>query len=257
MNFALERPERGLPSIQFMFDADAVDFSQPVALFPLPTVSLLPHALQPLHVFEPRYRQMVRDALQQVRAGNLLTAGPIAMAIVGAKFMDVIGASPKLRPAVCVGQIVQHEQLKDGRHNIVLHGVCRARIQDIQEPIESRAYRTATLHPIDPPNHAPPKMKAARKVLRELLHRPLLQRLSSVKKVSEWADRLDMPTHAVIELVGAAMLRDESARYQLLSCANPWERAQIVANEIARLEGLIAAADAQGAADWPKGLSWN
>ena len=43
MNFALERRERGLPTIQCMFDADAVDFSQPIALFPLPTVSLLPH----------------------------------------------------------------------------------------------------------------------------------------------------------------------------------------------------------------------
>ena len=42
-----------------MFDADAIDFREPVALFPLPTVSLLPHALQPLHVFEPRFRLIV------------------------------------------------------------------------------------------------------------------------------------------------------------------------------------------------------
>lgn len=234
-----------------------VDFNRPIPLFPLACVSLLPHAVQGLHVFEPRYRQMVEDALRKVRNGNLLTAGPIAMAIVGDKFVDVIGAAPKLRPAVCVGQIVQHEQLKDGRHNIVLHGVCRARIQEIQEPSEHRAYRTAVLQPIDPPNQMPPKMKAARKVLQELLHRPLLQRLSSVKKVAEWADRHDMPTHAVIELVGAAMLRDERARYYLLACGNPWERAQLVANEIARLEGVVAAADAQGTARWPKGLSWN
>jgi Lon protease-like protein len=240
-----------------MSDTIMVDFNRPIPLFPLSCVSLLPHAVQGLHVFEPRYRQMVEDALRKMRAGNLLTAGPIAMAVVGGKFVDTIGALPKLRPAVCVGQIVQHEQMKDGRHNIVLHGVCRARIKEIQEPCESKAYRTATLYPIDPPNQMPPKMKAARKVLQELLHRPLLQRLSSVKKVAEWADRRDMPTHAVIELVGAAMLRDEQARYQLLSCGNPWERAQLVANEIARLEGVVAAADAQGTQHWPKGLSWN
>jgi Lon protease-like protein len=240
-----------------MSDTIMVDFNRPIPLFPLSCVSLLPHAVQGLHVFEPRYRQMVEDALRKMRAGNLLTAGPIAMAVVGGKFVDTIGALPKLRPAVCVGQIVQHEQLKDGRHNIVLHGVCRARIKEIQEPCESKAYRTATLYPIDPPNQMPPKMKAARKVLQELLHRPLLQRLSSVKKVAEWADRRDMPTHAVIELVGAAMLRDEQARYHLLSCGNPWERVQLVANEIARLEGVVAAADAQGTQHWPKGLSWN
>jgi hypothetical protein len=53
------------------------------------------------------------------------------------------------------------------------------------------------------------------------------------------------------------MLRDENARYHLLACGNPWERAQLVANEIARLEGLVAAADAQKTSRWPKGLSWN
>ncbi len=234
-----------------------VDFNRPIPVFPLSCVSLLPHAVQGLHVYEPRYRQMVEDALRKVRVGNLLTAGPIAMAVVGPKFVDAVGASPKLRPAVCIGQIVQHEKLNDGRHNIVLHGICRARIHEIQEPDASRAYRTATLLPIDPPNQIPPKMKAARKVLQDLLHRPLLQRLSSVKKVAEWADRVDMPTIAVIELVGAAMLRDDQARYSLLSCGNPWQRAQLVANEIARLEGVVAAADAQGTAQWPKGLSWN
>ena len=240
-----------------MSDTIMVDFNRPIPLFPLSCVSLLPHAVQGLHIFEPRYRQMVEDVLRKVHDGNLLTSGPIAMAVVGAKFVDALGAAPKLRPAVCVGQIVQHERLKDGRHNIVLHGVCRARIKEIQEPGESRAYRTAMLQPIDPPNHLPPKMKAARKILQELLHRPMLQRLASVQKVAEWADRKDMPTYAVIELVGAAMLRDENARYHLLACGNPWERAQLVANEIARLEGLVAAADAQKTSRWPKGLSWN
>ncbi|MCE9619280.1 MAG: LON peptidase substrate-binding domain-containing protein [Planctomycetes bacterium] len=240
-----------------MRDSIVVDFNRPIPLFPLACVSLLPHAVQGLHIFEPRYRQMVEDALRQMRPGNLLTAGPIAMATIGGQAFDAVGASPKLRPAVCVGQIVQHERLKDGRHNIVLHGVCRARIKEIQEPGALRAYRTALLQPIDPPNQTPPKMKAARKVLQELLHRPLLQKLASVKTVAQWADRADMPTHAVIELVGAAILRDEGTRYQLLACGNPWERAQLVAGEIAKLEGVVAAAEAQGAAKWPKGLSWN
>ena len=129
LNFALERRERGLPSIQFMFDADAVDFSQPVALFPLPTVSLLPHALQPLHVFEPRYRSMVIDALGASLTGKFEHAAPIAMATFsGEAWRDSYGGAPALRPVVCVGRIVQHQRLPDGRHDIMLHGVARAKI---------------------------------------------------------------------------------------------------------------------------------
>ena len=59
-----------------------VDFSRPVPLFPLAGTVLLPHAMQGLHVFEPRYRQMVEACLSEVRGGSLLTARPIAMATV-------------------------------------------------------------------------------------------------------------------------------------------------------------------------------
>ena len=43
-----------------------VDFNRPIPLFPLSCVSLLPHAVQGLHIFEPRYRQMVEDVLRKV-----------------------------------------------------------------------------------------------------------------------------------------------------------------------------------------------
>ena len=94
-----------------MFDADAIDFTQPVALFPLPMVSLLPHALQPLHVFEPRYRQMVEDALGDAGDEELEHVAPIAMATYagGAWGGESVG-KPALRPVVCVGRIVQHRR---------------------------------------------------------------------------------------------------------------------------------------------------
>jgi hypothetical protein len=82
-----------------MFDADAIDFREPVALFPLPTVSLLPHALQPLHVFEPRYRQMVEDALGSSAAGDFEHAAPIAMAtFAGDAWRTEYSGAPALRP---------------------------------------------------------------------------------------------------------------------------------------------------------------
>ena len=57
-----------------------IDFSRPIALFPLPAVSLFPHTAEWLVAFEPRYRQMVADCLRARGDGPVLGAAPIAMA---------------------------------------------------------------------------------------------------------------------------------------------------------------------------------
>lgn len=234
-----------------------VDFTRPVPLFPLGNTVLLPHAVQGLHVFEPRYRQMVEACLSEMRAGSLLTARPIAMATVDPLGLPAARGVPALKPAVCVGQIVQHQRLPDGRHTILLHGVCRAEIVAIEEADPQRLYRQARLRPMEAAAGGPPRMPEARRVLKQLLQRPRVQRLSSVKAASAWAEREDVPTIAVVELVGAAVIQDESARYELLACADPWERARMVARAISGLESVVAGAEAQGSKDWPKGLSWN
>lgn len=234
-----------------------VDFMRPVPLFPLGNTVLLPHAVQGLHVFEPRYRQMVEACLSEMKGGSLLTARPIAMATIDSDLPEVSRGVPMLRRAVCVGQIVQHQRLPDGRHTVLLHGVCRAEIVSIEESDGRRLYRQARLRPMEALQGGLPRMPEARRVLKQLLQRPRVQRLSSVKAASAWAEREDVPTAAVVELVGAALVQDEAARYELLACADPWERARMVAKVINGLEAVVAGADAQRAKDWPKGLSWN
>ena len=116
-----------------------VNFGNPMAMFPLDHVTLMPHAVLPLHIFEPRYRHMVSDALDG--------PGQIAMAVT----MPGEGGDPyrpTLRPAVCVGQIVQHHKLPDGRYNIALQGVCRARIMQELPDDEDVPYRRAYLQPL-------------------------------------------------------------------------------------------------------------
>src|SRR5580765_1551354 len=99
----------------------SVNFGKPMPIFPLNSVVLLPHGVLPLHVFEDRYRQMVGDALDG--------SGQIAMAVFeGADWKQEYHCRPPVRPAVCVGQIIQHHKLPDGRYNIALQGICRARI---------------------------------------------------------------------------------------------------------------------------------
>ena len=258
LNCALERRECGLPTIQFMFDADAVDFSQPVALFPLPTVSLLPHALQPLHVFEPRYRSMVIDALGASLTGKFEHAAPIAMATFsGEAWRDSYGGAPALRPVVCVGRIVQHQRLPDGRHDIMLHGVARAKIVAMHEADDSRPYRMAELEPLEPRAMNRPRMLRVRRAMHALLARPRLERVIAARHVLDWFARDDVPTHAAIEVAGYALVRNAEARYQLLAEPNAFRRAGIVRDAIVDLERLICMAERQHSADWPKGESWN
>jgi Lon protease-like protein len=101
-----------------------------VPLFPLPGAILFPRSQLPLHIFEPRYREMVRDAIDG--------AGPIAM--VQPQRFDDDNQAP-LFAVGCVGDIVSVEELDDGRFNIVLLGTNRFRL--IEESETDAAYRSA------------------------------------------------------------------------------------------------------------------
>ncbi|MHC5003387.1 MAG: LON peptidase substrate-binding domain-containing protein [Planctomycetota bacterium] len=227
-----------------------VNFSKPLPLFPLPGAVLLPHAVQPLHVYEPRYRQMVEDSLDQ--------SGQIAMAcFAGSDWKHEYHGCPSLRPAVCIGQIVNHERLADGRLNLLLHGVCRAVIKEMIEPDEDRMYRMARLLPLEALDAEPPPMEHVRGRLHRILTRPRLGMMRSVEPVLEWFRREDVPTHALIELVGFTLVHDPELKYCLLAEADPLERATIVSRELCRLDRLLGLAELQNYRDWPKGMSWN
>ena len=105
-----------------------------IPLFPLGGAILLPRAQLPLHIFEPRYRDMVRDAL----------AGPGRIGMIQPRIGSIEGelAEPvELFQSGCLGEIVAAEELADGRFNIVLHGSTRFRL--IAERDLGTAYRQA------------------------------------------------------------------------------------------------------------------
>jgi len=86
-----------------------------VPVFPLAGAILFPRAQLPLHIFEPRYRAMVRDALE----------GDQLIAMVQPRDS---AEPPALFDVGCIGTIVQSEELADGRFNLVLEGVSRFRV---------------------------------------------------------------------------------------------------------------------------------
>ena len=109
-------------------------------LFPLPTV-LFPGALMPLHIFEPRYRAMVRDALDTHRAlAVVLVTDP--------ETLDAHG-HPRIAEVAGAGLIVDHVELPSGRFNILVRGRARVRLEEL--PFEDKPYRRARATVIVPP----------------------------------------------------------------------------------------------------------
>lgn len=110
-------------------------------LFPLPAVVLFPNVFLPLHIFEARYRQMVREALDGDRM--------IGMALLRPGFEADYEGRPAVYDVGCAGVITHAETLPDGRFNIVLRGLDRFRIDGEAAPDGRTLYRTARVTALD------------------------------------------------------------------------------------------------------------
>ncbi len=106
-------------------------------LFPLPNVVLFPNVFLPLHIFEPRYRRMVTDALEGDRI--------IGMVLLRPGWERDYDGRPPVYPIGCAGLITHAETLADGRHNIVLRGLAKFRVTGEDD---GRPYRMVRAEPI-------------------------------------------------------------------------------------------------------------
>ncbi|MEM6689908.1 MAG: LON peptidase substrate-binding domain-containing protein [Planctomycetota bacterium] len=122
------------------------DFDGRVRLFPLPNLVMFPHAMQPLHIFEPRYCEMLTEALQTDQLIAMATLADPTSPLPVSLCDDWIG-TPPLAPEICLGKIVSHAEVEDDRHNILLVGIRRARIT--AELDLDRTFRMATIDLLD------------------------------------------------------------------------------------------------------------
>ncbi|MFQ5668961.1 MAG: LON peptidase substrate-binding domain-containing protein [Acidobacteriota bacterium] len=109
-----------------------------VPVFPLPSVVFFPGTVVPLHVFEPRYRLMVRDA----RAGS----GFIALALLKPGWEPEYYGSPEVHSIGCAGRLLEVVDLPAGRFNIKLTGICRVRFLSFESESPYRVARVHALH---------------------------------------------------------------------------------------------------------------
>ena len=112
-----------------------------IPLFPLPNVVLFPNVFLPLHVFEPRYRQMMNRAL----AGE----GVIGMVLLKPGYEPDYERTPAIYPVGCAGSITHVERLPDGRFNLVLKGVSKFRVEREQPVTDQVLYREAHVSAIE------------------------------------------------------------------------------------------------------------
>jgi Lon protease-like protein len=131
-----------------------------IPIFPLPNVVLFPNVFLPLHIFEPRYRQMVEDALRGDRI--------VGMVLLRPGWEPAYHECPAVYPVGCAGVITHSERLSDGRFNIVLRGIEKFRVTGEEE---SHPYRVALVESVREP--APEsfrdEMQGARRRLESLL----------------------------------------------------------------------------------------
>jgi Lon protease-like protein len=108
-----------------------------IPLFPLPNVVLFPNVCLPLHIFEPRYRDMTADAL----AGDRI----VGMVLLRPGWEGNYEGRPAVYDVGCAGLITHAEKLDDGRYNLVLRGMEKFRV--IHEDYQ-RSYRRADVQAI-------------------------------------------------------------------------------------------------------------
>jgi Lon protease-like protein len=178
-----------------------------------------------LQVFEPRYRTMVHDALQD--------EGLVAMALLRPGYEAYYYTNQaRIYPVVCLGRIREHVRAPDGRYFMNLEGVCRARVRE-----EDRAgdYRRALLEPMLP---GPSGLHvdgehAVRELLRKVLTASLFDRVAKVDECRALTASEVSLCEVVDRLAGDLLPREDvEIKQQILEEMDVLRRADMLAREL-------------------------
>jgi len=198
--------------------AALANFKGVARLFPLPNLVLFPQVVQGLHIFEPRYRQLMTDALADDKLISLVLLQP--------GWEDEYDNRPAIEPVGCLGRIGWHEKLPDGRFNLRLRGVSRIRI--LEELTTDRQYRVARVQLV--PDVAPAELSR----LTELRHRlaeAVLPRFATDGPARQQLEELfagEMPLGHVCDVLAYALPLPLEMKQALLAEPHADLRAEII-----------------------------
>src|SRR5688500_11090382 len=209
-----------------MMDDSVLDLGA-VPLFPLPGVVLFPRAVLPLHIFEDRYRAMTADALASDKT--------LAMALLKPGWEKSYYGRPAIEPVVCVGRILSHEKLPDGKYNFLLQGALRARIVS-EHAREDVPYRTAELQPLEETPALEIDLEAERRRPHELFTNTPLGGVGAGRQFRQIV-KTPLPTSTVADLAAFTFLDDVVLKQSLLAEVDARAR---IGRTISALERLVA-----------------
>ena len=192
-------------------------------IFPLVEVTLFPRALLPLHIFEPRYRAMLRRALE--------THKIIAIANVPDPHDTDEHGHPRLSPVAGAGTIVEHRTLADGRSNVVLRGVARVRLSELPFVAPFRRARATLLR--DTASGLAEEDRTA------LLAAATAFAGEVQKRDNAFTFRLPRSTEMaeLVDLFAQYLVEDPSARQSILESSDVATRVRLVLTELALQSG--------------------
>jgi Lon protease-like protein len=223
------------------------NFGGTARLFPLPNLVLFPQVMQPLHIFEPRYRQMTEEALATDRL--------IALVLLRAGWEEDYAGAPDLHPVACLGKIVAEQRLDDGRFNILLRGLSRIRI--IEEVSTGKLFRAARVELLDDRNLPGPNIdrRLRRKLARKVptwfaKHGAALEQVRKLLKSEQ-------PLGALCDILSFALPLEVEAKQDLLATLDVEKRARRLLDEMEAAKAAAGSGKSTAERKFPPDFSDN
>jgi uncharacterized protein len=207
-----------------------------IPIFPLPNVVLFPGTYLPLHIFEPRYRAMVKDAIASDRI--------IGMVLLRPGFEASYAGRPPVYPIGCAGLITHSEPLPDGRFNIVLRGLEKFRMTGEEA---GQPYRVAQVEGLTElvTDDEKSQMHQHRRRLEHLLAAAMEHRGSSDSKLSP-----NVPDDDLVNALAQYLALEPIERQALLECDGVLSRCGALI-ELLEMRSMMA----PGTGSWTSGLA--
>ncbi|HZZ70983.1 MAG TPA: LON peptidase substrate-binding domain-containing protein [Pirellulales bacterium] len=190
------------------FSFSLAEFRGVARLFPLPNLVMFPQVMQPLHIFEPRYRALFEEALADDKL--------IALATLEPGWEPHYEGRPPLRPAACLCRIATHTNLPDGCYNVLLIGLRRIRLKNELPP--HKLFREAEVEVLEddyPLFNAP-----ARPGLQRRLVKDFKRALPKLSEVQEHLDQLlgaQVPLGLLTDIIAYTLQLPLEVKLQLLA----------------------------------------
>ena len=204
------------------FSAD--QFPGEARVFPLPNLVMFPHVMQALHVFEPRYRALVEEAIATDRL--------LALGVLAPGWEHDYEGRPPLRPTACLCRIATHQRTDEGTYNILVLGVRRLRL--VRELPPDKLFREVEAEIVDDVEPADATEEAA--ALQRRLLSAFKRAMPKIPAAYEQLDQLlgsQITLGMLADIVSYTIDLDLDTKIRLLAECDVFRRTELLLEAIA------------------------